>query len=77
MIEPLRPLIDSWVWQMFYDRHLRLEYFSDDNGRCVLHKAGRRHFYEFYESHCDAMRRLLRRYRYALVKQYQLVLDDK
>jgi len=75
LIEPLRPLIDSWVWQMFCDRHLRLEHFSDDNGRCVLHKAGRRHFYEFYESRCDAMRRLLRRYGYALVKQYQSVLD--
>lgn len=77
LVEPLRPLIDGWVWEMFSDRHLRNEHFSDDNGRCVMHKAGRRHFYAFYEAHCGAIRRLLRRYGYALVKQYQLVLDGE
>ncbi len=70
LIEPLRPQLDDWVWQMFRDRLLRTEHFSDENGRCMMNKAGRQHFYAFYESHCHGLRRLLRRYGYALVKRY-------
>jgi len=70
LIEPLRPQLDDWVWQMFRDRLLRTEHFSDENGRCMMNKAGRQHFYAFYESHCHGLRRLLRRYGYALAKRY-------
>ncbi len=70
LIEPLRPQLDDWVWQMFRDRILRIEHFSEENGRCILNKAGRQHFYAFYESHCRGMRRLLRRYGYALSNRY-------
>ena len=71
LMEPLRPLMDRWVWQLFRERTLRPEHFSDDNGRCLLNKAGRQHFYAFYESRAGAARRLLRRYGYALSKRYQ------
>ena len=67
LIEPMRPQLDDWVWQMFRDRILRVEHFSDENGRCMLNKAGRQHFYTFYESHCRGLRRLLRRYDVAIV----------
>ncbi|MBX3628574.1 MAG: CRISPR-associated endonuclease Cas1 [Nitrosomonas sp.] len=73
LMEPLRPLVDQWVWQMFRERTLRIEYFSDDNGRCLLNKAGRKHFYGFYETNSGSARRLLRRYSHALAKRFQLI----
>jgi CRISP-associated protein Cas1 len=69
LMEPLRPLMDRWVWQMFRERQLRVEHFSDDNGRCQMNKAGRQCFYGFYESQAGSARRLLRRYGYALAKR--------
>jgi len=73
LMEPLRPLMDSWVWQMFKDRQLRAEHFSDDNGRCQMNKVGRQCFYGFYEAQAGSARRLLRRYGYALSKRYLTV----
>ncbi|MEI6335146.1 MAG: CRISPR-associated endonuclease Cas1 [Methylococcaceae bacterium] len=71
LMEPLRPLMDRWVWQLFRERQLRPEHFSDDNGRCQMNKVGRQCFYGFYESQAGPARRLLRRYGYALAKRYQ------
>jgi len=73
LMEPLRPLMDRWVWQLFRERQLRSEHFSDDNGRCQMNKAGRHCFYGFYESQAGPARRLLRRYGYALAKRHQSV----
>ena len=73
LMEPLRPVMDRWVWQMFRERQLRTEHFSDDNGRCQMNKAGRHCFYGFYESQVGPLRRLLRRYAFALAKQYLAV----
>ncbi|MCK9607776.1 MAG: CRISPR-associated endonuclease Cas1 [Methylomonas sp.] len=77
LMEPLRPIMDNWVWQMFRERELRQEHFSADNGRCLLNKTGRQRFYGFYESHAGAARRLLRRYAHALNKRYQLVYEAR
>lgn len=77
LIEPLRPLIDRWVWLLFRDRILRVEYFSYENGRCLINKIGRKHFYGFYESNSGAARRLLRRYGYALARRYQAIHNEK
>lgn len=77
LMEPLRPQMDAWVWQLFRERELRLEHFSDDNGRCLLNKTGRQRFYAFYESHAASARRLLRRYGYALGKRYQLIYEAR
>jgi CRISPR-associated protein Cas1 len=76
LMEPLRPLMDRWVWQLFRERQLRVEHFSDDNGRCQMNKAGRHCFYGFYESQASSPRRLLRRYGYALAKRCLLVGKD-
>ncbi len=76
LMEPLRPLMDRWVWQMFRERQLRSEHFSDDNGRCQMNKAGRQCFYGCYESQAAAARRLLRRYGYALASRYQAMAGE-
>jgi CRISPR-associated protein Cas1 len=70
LMEPLRPVMDRWVWQLFKERQLRVEHFSNDNGRCLMNKTGRQCFYAFYESQAGASRRLLRRYGYALGKRF-------
>ena len=75
LMEPLRPLMDRWVWRLFRERLLRAEHFSDDQGRCQMNKAGRQSFYAFYESQTGPARRLLRRYAYALAKRYQLAYE--
>lgn len=77
LMEPLRPLMDGWVWQLFRERQLRPEHFSDDNGRCQMNKAGRQCFYAFYESQAAAARRLLRRYGHALSKRYQWAYEAR
>jgi len=70
LMEPLRPLMDRWIWQLFKHKQLRPEHFSDDvGGRCQMNKAGRQIFYGYYESQAGPARRLLRRYAYALVKR--------
>lgn len=71
LMEPLRPVMDRWVWQMFKERQLRVDHFSDDNGRCQMNKTGRQCFYAFYEARAAAPRRLLRRYAHALSKRFQ------
>ncbi len=76
LMEPLRPLMDRWVWQLFRGRQLRPEHFSDDNGRCQMNKAGRQCFYGFYESQIGASRRLLRRYGHALSRRYLATYQD-
>jgi CRISPR-associated protein Cas1 len=49
LIEPVRPLVDAWVWEMFRSRTLRPEHFKVDKGACVIEKAGRARFYQHYE----------------------------
>ncbi len=61
LIEPLRPHLDRQVWHLFRDRTLRDDHFSQDKGACLLGKAGRAAFYQDYESHAAATRRLLLR----------------
>jgi CRISPR-associated protein Cas1 len=77
LMEPLRPLMDGWVWQMFRERELRSEHFSDDQGRCLMNKNGRQRFYAFYESRAASARRLLRRYGHALARRYQSVYEAR
>lgn len=77
LMEPLRPVMDGWVWQLFRERELRQEHFSDDQGRCLLNKTGRQRFYAFYESHANPARRLLRRYGHALSKRYRLAYEAR
>jgi len=61
LVEPLRPRVDGWVWQLFRDRMLRDGHFVRDKGACLLNKTGREHFYQAYEIFAPPLRRLLRR----------------
>lgn len=60
LIEPLRPLADGWVWQLFRTGMLRPEHFSADKSACLLGKAGRGRFYANWESFARLPRRWLR-----------------
>jgi CRISPR-associated protein Cas1 len=62
LVEPLRPQLDAWVWELFRSRVLRVEHFREDKGTCLLDKAGRAHFYEHYERFLRPACRMLRRY---------------
>jgi len=61
LIEPLRPLVDTWVWTLFRERRLRAEDFTNSDGACLLGKAGRQRFYGTWEGFVRPQRRLLRR----------------
>lgn len=70
LIEPLRPRVDAFVWSLFRERLLREEYFSQDQGRCVLNKTGRKCFYAQYEGFVHPIRRLLRLHGHQFAKFY-------
>jgi len=61
LIEPLRPLVDDWVWEQFRSRHLRADHFTRDGDACLLGKAGRQGFYGAWELFIRPQRRVLRR----------------
>lgn len=61
LIEPLRPVVDRWVWHLLQQRLLREEHFSLDKGACLLGKAGRAVFYDDWERASKPMRRWLQR----------------
>jgi CRISPR-associated protein Cas1 len=51
LMEPHRPRIDLWVWQLFRSETLRPEHFGRDGaGACLLGKAGRARFYAEWET---------------------------
>jgi CRISP-associated protein Cas1 len=68
LIEPLRPRVDEWVWRLFQTRQLRVEYFSQDKGACLLGKEGRSIYYRCYEGFLRVHRRYLRRVAFVLAK---------
>jgi len=62
LIEPLRPLIDRWIWTLFRSEVLRLDHFQTqkESGACLLGKAGRERFYTAWETFAPTHRRWLR-----------------
>lgn len=60
LIEPLRPRLDEWLWELMRTRALRAEHFSTSASGCQLQKAGRTRFYEAYEKAAVPWRRWLR-----------------
>jgi CRISPR-associated protein Cas1 len=67
-MEPLRPRVDLWVWELFADRTLRLEHFRRDGAACLLAKQGRTGFFPAYELVARPMRRYLWRIGHLLAK---------
>jgi CRISP-associated protein Cas1 len=62
LMEPLRPLVDKWVYQLFQQQIIRSEDFSMNESGCELHSAGKQRFYEEFRQKLPFFRRLLRRY---------------
>lgn len=71
LIEPLRPAIDLWVWQLLRSETLRPDHFTTDKAACLLGKAGRAIYYVEWErahkpwqrwlrAQCQALARALR-----------------
>jgi len=60
LIEPLRPAIDLWVWELLRSQTLRADHFTLDKGACLLGKAGRAIYYAEWEKSSPAWRRWLR-----------------
>ncbi len=76
LIEPLRPRLDEWVWEMFRHRTLRREHFRTVRGACLLGKAGRRIFYETHEALASRIRRRLRRMCRLVVRALEAEFPD-
>jgi CRISPR-associated protein Cas1 len=70
LIEPLRPRLDEWIWELFRQRQLNKDHFSNEPGGCLLNKAGRKLFYAGYESWVYPIRRLLRMQGHKLARFY-------
>lgn len=68
LIEPLRPRLDAWVWNLFRNRVLRPEHFVHDKGACLMAKAGRQDFFACYELLARRLRRYLRHHSYRLAR---------
>ncbi len=68
LIEPLRPAVDQWVWELLRHRTLREEHFSFDKGACVLGKAGRSVFYADWERSSVPLCRWLRQHTSTLAR---------
>lgn len=64
LVELFRPLAERWIWRLFAEEVLRVEYFSmgsDSDKPCMLGKRGREVFYAEYDQAAQRWRRLMRR----------------
>lgn len=60
LVEPLRPLMDRFVWRLFADQTLRDRDFSAERGGgCLLMKAGRSRYYEAVDTPLSEARKRL------------------
>jgi len=62
LLEPVRPLVDAWVWQLFKNKVLRPEDFNLNPEGCLFKAAGKQRFYEAFHDKVNSVRGLLRRY---------------
>lgn len=64
LVELFRPLAERWIWRLFAEEVLRVEYFvlaADAEKPCMLGKRGREVFYGEYDKATQSWRRLMRR----------------
>ena len=62
LVEPYRPFVDRWVWELFRNRIFTVRDFSKGRERpgCYLKKEGRNRFYKLYEEWFQEIRKMLR-----------------
>ncbi len=71
LMEPLRPVVDAWVWQLFRSETLRASHFAyEAHGACLLGKAGRGLYWPLWQQQVHGLQRKLQRYAMALVRQF-------
>lgn len=71
LMEPYRPAVDLWVWQLFRNGQLREAHFGrDGSDACLLGKAGRSYFYPSWEQQAHHYKRSLQRYSLAMSKAF-------
>lgn len=62
LAEPLRPVMDRFVWRLFSEQTLRARDFATEkDGACLLMKAGRERFYDLVEEPLAELRQRLDR----------------
>lgn len=77
IIEPARPYIDTWVWQLFRAKKLGKSHFYENKGACLLGKTGRKIFYSEYEQQAHKHRRLLKQITQTLIRQMPSSSDER
>lgn len=71
LVEPFRPAVDLWVWNLFRHSDLRSEHFgTEGSGVCLLGKAGRGHFYKAWEDFATTHEKAMVRYARAMGKRF-------
>lgn len=68
LMDPLRPLVDAWVWDLFRKQHLRNRNFYTEGEACRLDKDGRALFYKQWEVLARPLRRRVRRIMVVVIK---------
>ena len=68
LIDPLRPAVDLWIWELLRSRTLREDHFSIDSRACLLGKAGRQIFSASWGEHAKPWQRWLRGQAQALAR---------
>lgn len=77
LMEPWRPAIDLWIWELFRTEALRPEHFAQDGaGACLLGKAGRGQFWPAWNQRADRSQRRLDRYAQALARVLQARMTE-
>lgn len=56
LLEPLRPIGDEWVLQLFRDEELRVEHFSMFSDACMMGKTARVRFYQLFDEKAKTWR---------------------
>lgn len=71
LMEPLRPLAEAWVVELFVEGELDRRHFSHKDGSCLLGKAGREHYYGLWHARLPAWSRRLGRYAQLLARHLE------
>lgn len=60
IIEPLRPHVDEWVWNLFRSRVLNAKSFTKDGQAVLMSKTARYQFYDNFRPLSNSLSRLMR-----------------
>ncbi len=71
LIEPWRPYVNEWVWQLFRKQYLRASCFQYEAGGCFLGKAARPLFFASLEELLRPVNRALRQQVRRLIQSMQ------